>query len=66
MEEARRTAQGLLRKGTLTPDELWVTFYAVGGSAGPLELEAYIYGLMPVSMIDSELLFDALHELQEI
>ncbi|WP_324645357.1 hypothetical protein [Pseudarthrobacter sp. LT1] len=66
MEEARRTALNLLRNRTLTPDDLYIAFYAVGGTAGPLELEAYIYGLLPVSVTDAELLFHALQKLQEI
>ncbi|MFB0840519.1 hypothetical protein LFT44_16675 [Arthrobacter sp. FW306-05-C] len=66
MEEARKTALILLRNRTLTPDDLWIAFYAIGGTAGPLELEAYIHGLLPVSMIDAELLSDALHNLQDI
>lgn len=65
MEETRKTALGLLTQGSVTLDNLWIAFYGVGGSADPLELEAYIYGLMPVSLIDAELLSDALLVLQE-
>ncbi|MDJ1114250.1 hypothetical protein [Microbacterium dauci] len=65
MEEIRRRTRSLLTEGSITPDDLWIAFYAVGGTAGPLELEAYVHGLMQISMIDAELLSDALLELQE-
>lgn len=64
MEEVRRRALSLLTEGSLTPDDLWIAFCGVGGTAGPVELEAYIHGLAPVSMTDAELLCDALLALQ--
>ncbi|MBT2586531.1 hypothetical protein [Arthrobacter sp. ISL-95] len=37
-------------------DDLWAAFYRVGGRAGEIELEAYLYGLIPVSGTDKQLL----------
>lgn len=63
MEEARREALSLLTGGVVRPFELWVAFFAIGGTADTVELEAYIYGLIPVSEIDEQLLSVALLEL---
>ena len=65
MEEARRQALALLSAGLITPVRLWVAFYGVGGSADAFELEGYVYGLIPVSETDAELLSDALLFLAE-
>ena len=64
MEEARSEALALLGAG-LSPLKLWIAFYGVGGSADAFELEGYIYGLIPISETDSELLSDALLFLAE-
>jgi hypothetical protein len=63
MEEVRRRALTLLSQGSLTLDDLWIAFFSVGGDAGQVEPEAYIYGLMPISDTDVESLSDALLEL---
>ena len=63
MEEARLEALSLLNDGIYTPFELWIPFYGNGGTAEMLEFEAYIYGLIPVSEIDAQLLSEALLEL---
>lgn len=63
MEEARLEALSLITGGIFAPFELWVAFYGIGGTAEMLEFEAYIYGLIPVSEIDAQLLSEALLEL---
>ena len=65
MEEARQEALNLLTAKLTTPINLWIAFYGVGGSADALELEGYIYGLIPVSETDAQLLSDALLFLAE-
>lgn len=63
MEEARLEALSLIADRVFTTFELWVAFYGIGGTAEMLEFEAYIYGLMPVSVTDAQLLSQALLEL---
>jgi hypothetical protein len=29
-------------------DKLWMCYFGIGGMAGPLEIEAYLHGLMPL------------------
>ena len=50
----------LVSAGLVSMDDLWAAFYRVGGSAGQIELEAYLYGLIPVSGTDKQLLAPAL------
>jgi hypothetical protein len=56
MEYVRRAALELVSTGSVTMDDLWAAFYHVGGRAGKIELEAYLYGLIPVSSTDKQLL----------
>ena len=64
MKEVRLEALSLLTDRIFTPFELWVAFYGIGGTAELLEFEAYIYGLIPVSVTDAQLLSQALLELR--
>jgi hypothetical protein len=60
MEIVRRAALELVSTGRIAIDDLWAAFYRVGGRAGRIELEAYLYGLIPVSGTDQQLLAPAL------
>jgi hypothetical protein len=46
----------------LTPNELWLRYFALGGDAGPVEVEAYLNGLMPFSQFQHNILALALNE----
>lgn len=52
---------GLLRSG-LTYQELWWRQIAVGGDASPLELEAYLLGLLRLHPHQHDLIAQALNE----
>jgi hypothetical protein len=52
---------GLLRSG-LTYQELWWRQVAVGGDASPLELEAYLLGLLRLDPHQHDLIAQALNE----
>ena len=41
-------------------DEIWLSYFSVGGNAGPFELEAFIYGVDDLGQIDLMLLERAL------
>jgi hypothetical protein len=52
---------GLIRSG-LTYQELWWRQVAVGGDASPLELEAYLLGLLELDPHQHDLIAQALNE----
>lgn len=53
--------EGLQRSG-LTPAELWIRYYAVGGDASELEVEAYTLGLLSPDDYQHNLIAQALNE----
>jgi hypothetical protein len=53
--------QGFERSG-MTYDELWVRQLELGGSAGRLELEAYMLGLLVADSYQHNVLAQALNE----
>jgi len=46
----------------VTVHELWVAYFALGGDAGPVEVEAYMNGLMPLSQFQHNILALAINE----
>jgi hypothetical protein len=52
---------GLQRSG-LTPTDLWLRYYAVGGDAGEIEVEAYALGLLRPDTLEHNLIAQALNE----
>lgn len=55
LDDARRSAG-------LSQAELWVRYFELGGMAMPLEVEAYLLGLLVPSSHDHEVLVHALNE----
>lgn len=53
--------EGLQRSG-MTPAELWIRYYAVGGDAAELEVEAYALGLLSPDDYEHNLIAQALNE----
>ncbi|MHA7174828.1 hypothetical protein ACX80B_17365 [Arthrobacter monumenti] len=47
----------------LTPEDLWLKYFSVGGDLGELELDAYLHGLYPLPAADRDLIALALNEL---
>jgi hypothetical protein len=45
VEEARRVALAVLEATGTTVNDLWVSFWSMGGSADALELDAYVHGV---------------------
>jgi putative methionine-R-sulfoxide reductase with GAF domain len=50
------------RRGQLDLQQLWLRYVALGGNAGPLELEAYLTGLLPLDPYDEAVLAQAVKE----
>lgn len=46
----------------LTTNELWLRYFALGGEAGPTEVDAYLNGLMGFSPFQHNILALALNE----
>jgi hypothetical protein len=46
----------------LSPNELWLRYFALGGDAGPTEVDAYLNGLMPLSEFQHNILALAVNE----
>ena len=46
----------------LTIEELWLRYFALGGDAGKVEVEAYLSGLMPLQSLQHNILAHAINE----
>lgn len=46
----------------LTLHELWLRYFALGGDAGPTEVDAYLNALMPLSELQHNILALAVNE----
>ena len=46
----------------LTVQELWLRYFALGGTAGPTEIDAYLNALMPLSHTEHNILALAVNE----
>jgi len=58
----QRELEKAFRHAELTVQELWLRYLALGGDAGPTEIEAYLYGLMPFSPFEHNVLAHAVNE----
>lgn len=56
MEDPRLTALNLIRQDRKYLDELWLKYWAEGGSAGSVEFEAYLHGLTQRDGFDLQIL----------
>jgi hypothetical protein len=61
-DHQRRGIQKALLRAELTPDQLWLRYFTLGGEAGPLEVEAFLSGLLPLSGLQRDLLAQAVNE----
>jgi len=50
------------RGSELTVGELWLRYFALGGDAGKVEVEAYLSGLMPLPSLQHNILAHAVNE----
>ena len=51
-----------LEAAGLKPDEIWVSYFAIGGSSGVMEVQAYTYGALSLPCVERDLLAHALNE----
>jgi len=50
------------RDGGISNGDLWLHYFSLTGDAGPLEVEAYLQGLMPLPAAQQDILTQALRE----
>ncbi|MCB5291016.1 hypothetical protein [Arthrobacter sp. SO3] len=58
--DARSRARNLVATSEMSLDEIWLSYFSVGGNAGLFEVEAFIYGVVVLGQIDLMLLKCAL------
>lgn len=61
--EQRRQLRAALKAADLTPGELWLNYFSIGGGVGEYEVEAYLQGLLSLPPIQRDLLAMAANEL---
>jgi hypothetical protein len=60
--EQRRALDVGYRRAELTLEQLWLRYFALGGIAGLVEVEAYLHGLVPLSPVQRDLLAQTVNE----
>jgi serine/threonine protein phosphatase PrpC len=60
--EQRQALNVGYRRADLTLEQLWVRYFALGGTAGLVEIEAYLHGLMPLPGLQRDMLAHAVNE----
>jgi len=61
-DEYQRALSEAFRGSELTVGELWLRYFALGGDAGKVEVEAYLSGLMPLPSLQHNILAHAVNE----
>ena len=58
----QRSFAHAVRHAQLPIDKLWLDYFALGGEAGPLEVEAYLHGLTDLSAAQRDMLAHTVNE----
>jgi hypothetical protein len=61
-DQQRRLLAACYARSHLTPEQLWMRYFALGGSQGLLELDAYLNGLTTLPRVDRDMLAHAVNE----
>jgi hypothetical protein len=61
-EEQRRLIAACFARSDLTLEQLWMRYFALGGSLSLLELDAYLNGLTALPRVDRDMLAHAVNE----
>jgi hypothetical protein len=54
------------QKARISYDDLWLAYFSLTGSAAPIEVEAYLQGLMPLPAFQEDILAQALREAESV
>ncbi len=61
-DDQRRLIAACFARSDLTPEQLWMRYFALGGSLSLLEVDAYLNGLVTLPRIDRDMLAHAVNE----
>jgi hypothetical protein len=61
-DEQLRVLKIAYERAGLTVDQLWLRYFALGGNAGRIEVDAYLHGLMPLPELQRDVLAHAVNE----
>ncbi|MDV8147557.1 hypothetical protein [Arthrobacter sp. B10-11] len=61
-DEQRLRFEEMLRNADLSPGDLWLRYFSIGGMAGQFEIEAYIHGAIALPALQRDILAHALNE----
>ncbi|MGW3994170.1 PP2C family protein-serine/threonine phosphatase [Amycolatopsis sp. NPDC004772] len=61
-DEQRRLIASCFARSDLTLEQLWMRYFALGGSLGLLELDAYLNGLVTLPRVDRDMVAHAVNE----
>ncbi|MFI9007999.1 PP2C family protein-serine/threonine phosphatase [Actinosynnema sp. NPDC053489] len=61
-ERQQHSIAAALRHAELTSEELWIRYFAIGGDAGLLEIDAYVHGLGSLPPLQRDILAHAINE----
>jgi hypothetical protein len=61
--EQRRGLQAALTAAEVSPGDLWLYYFGIGGAVGEYEVEAYMQGLLSLPQLQRDLLAMAANEL---
>ncbi|SFW84656.1 PP2C family protein-serine/threonine phosphatase [Amycolatopsis australiensis] len=61
-EEQQRLLAACFAQSHLTPEQLWMRYFALGGSLSLLDLDAYLNGLTALPRLDRDMLAHAVNE----
>ena len=59
----RRRLRDALKAADISPGELWLNYFSIGGTVGEYEVEAYLQGLLSLPETQRDLLAMAANEL---
>jgi hypothetical protein len=61
-DQQQRSLAACYARSHLTPEQLWMRYFALGGSQSLLELDAYLNGLTTLPRVDRDMLAHAVNE----
>ncbi len=60
--QQQRSLALAMRRAELSPEQLWLRYFALGGEAGPIEIDAYLHGIGVLSAPQRDVLAYAVNE----
>jgi hypothetical protein len=61
-DEQRQRFRLAFEAAPLSPEQVWMKYFGIGGNAGLIEVQAYVHGALSLPPIERDLLAHALNE----